>query len=55
VLRDGQPVAVTVVTGLSDDNFTEIVKGDLNPGDQVISAESGNQVSGRSSLPRPRL
>ena len=55
VLRDGQPVAVTVVTGLSDDNFTEIVKGDLNPGDQVISAESGNQVSGRSSLPPPRL
>ena len=27
-----QPVAVTVVPGLSDDNFTEIVKGDLQPG-----------------------
>ena len=55
VLRDGQPVAVTVVTGLSDDNFTEIVKGDLNPGDQVISAESRGKASAQSGLPPPRL
>jgi HlyD family secretion protein len=55
VLRDGQPVAVAVDTGLSDDNFTEIVKGDLKPGDQVISAESGGHVSGQSGLPPPRL
>jgi len=55
VLRDGQPVAVTVVTGLTDDNFTEIVKGDLNPGDQVISAESRGEASAQSGLPPPRL
>jgi HlyD family secretion protein len=55
VLRDGQPVAVTVLTGLSDDNFTEIVKGDLNPGDQVISAESRGEASAQSGLPPPRL
>jgi HlyD family secretion protein len=55
VLRDGQPVAVAVDTGLSDDNFTEIVKRDLKPGDQVISAESGGHVSGQSGLPPPRL
>ncbi len=55
VLRDGLPVAVTVVTGLSDDNFTEIVKGDLNPGDQVISAESRGKASAQSGLPPPRL
>ncbi|MDR3421438.1 MAG: efflux RND transporter periplasmic adaptor subunit [Xanthobacteraceae bacterium] len=55
VLRDGQPVAVTVVTGLSDDNFTEIVKGDLQAGDQVISAESSGHASGQSGLPPPRL
>jgi HlyD family secretion protein len=55
VLRDGHPVAVTVVTGLSDDNFTEIVKGDLHPGDQVISAESHGEVSSQSGLPPPRL
>ena len=50
-----EPVAVTVVPGLSDDNFTEIVKGDLNPGDQVITAESRGQAGGQSSLPPPRL
>ena len=55
VLRDGLPVGVTVVTGLSDDNFTEIVKGDLNPGDQVISAESRGKASAQSGLPPPRL
>jgi HlyD family secretion protein len=55
VLRDGQPVAVTVVPGLSDDNFTEIVKGDLNPADQVITAESRGQAGGQSNLPPPRL
>jgi len=55
VLRNGRPVAVTVVPGLSDDNFTEIVKGDLNPADQVITAESRGQAGGQSNLPPPRL
>jgi len=45
-LRGGRPVAVTVVPGLSDDNFTEIVGGDLRPGDLVIISESRGQVSG---------
>ena len=36
LLRDGQPVAVPVVTGLDDDTNTEIVKGDVRPGDAVI-------------------
>ncbi len=55
VLRAGRPVAVAVVTELSDDNFTEIVKGDLNPGDQVVTAESSAQTRGQSSLPPPHL
>ena len=54
VLRDGRPAAVTVVPGLSDDNFTEIVKGDLNTGDRVITTESVGAVSGQPSLPPPR-
>jgi HlyD family secretion protein len=40
VLRDGRPVAVAVVAGLTDDNFTEIVSGDLHPGDRVVTAEA---------------
>jgi HlyD family secretion protein len=55
VLRDGRPVAVAVVPGLSDDNFTEIVSGDLKPGDAVITAESGAPVSGQAGVPLPRL
>ncbi|MGO9392293.1 efflux RND transporter periplasmic adaptor subunit [Rhodoblastus sp.] len=39
VLRDGQPVAVDVVVGLDDENFTEIVQGDLHDGDKIIVGE----------------
>jgi HlyD family secretion protein len=49
VLRGGKPEAVDVVTGLSDDNFTEITGGDLKPGDAVISAEGDI-----SAAPAPR-
>ncbi|HTV33826.1 MAG TPA: efflux RND transporter periplasmic adaptor subunit [Methylocella sp.] len=39
VLRDGTPAAVSVVPGLDDDSFTEIVEGDLRPGDLIIIGE----------------
>ncbi len=39
VLRDGQPDTVAVVAGLDDDSFTEIVSGDVKPGDLVVTAE----------------
>ena len=54
VLRNGQPLAVPVVTGLDDGNYTEIVQGDLHEGDQVITAETG-PAGNQSSLPAPRL
>lgn len=38
VLRDGQPAPVPVEIGLSDDSYTEIVKGAVAEGDQVIVA-----------------
>jgi HlyD family secretion protein len=53
VLRDGQPVAVPVTTGLDDDSFTEIVKGELKPDDRVIVAEQRSADS--SATPRPRF
>ena len=55
VLRDGQPVAVSVVSGLSDDNFTEIAAGDLHSGDQVITSERRAGVTAQQGLPPPRL
>jgi HlyD family secretion protein len=53
VLRDGQPVAVAVTTGLDDDSFTEIVKGELKPDDRVIVAEQRSADS--SATPQPRF
>jgi len=54
VLRDGRPWATLVVTGLSDDNYTEIVSGDVQAGDQVIIAESSGSATNQPSLPQPR-
>ncbi len=55
VLRDGTPAPVQVTVGLDDDDFTEIVQGDLKPNDRVIVAEQRNSTKARSSVPRPRL
>ena len=61
VLRDGAPVAVPVAVGLDDGNFTEIVTGDLHPGDAVVTAEQSasaaaalcrSRASERRSMPR---
>jgi len=53
VLRYGQPAAVAVVTGLDDDSFTEIVGGELKPGDLVITAEQS--ASSRAATPHLQL
>jgi HlyD family secretion protein len=39
VLRDKSPTPVIVVPGLDDDSYTEIVKGDLHAGDEIIVGE----------------
>jgi HlyD family secretion protein len=55
VLRDGAPAPVQVTVGLDDDDFTEIVQGDLKPGETVIVAEQRNSANARSGVPPPRL
>jgi HlyD family secretion protein len=55
VLRDGTPSPVQVTGGLDDDEFTEIVQGDLKVDDKVIIAERQNSANGRSAVPQPRL
>ncbi|HUH85932.1 MAG TPA: efflux RND transporter periplasmic adaptor subunit [Stellaceae bacterium] len=52
VLRDGRPTPVAVETGLDDENFTEILKGDLRPGDAVITGEERGQSGGAQAAPR---
>jgi HlyD family secretion protein len=54
VLRDGKPVAVAVQLGLDDDTNTEILSGDLKPGDAVIIAEQHGAASHAAVTP-PRL
>ena len=55
VLRDGEPVAVPVIGGLDDDSFTEIVTGELKPGDKVIVAEQRTTGGAQTAVPRPRF
>ena len=55
VLREGQPQAVSIAPGLDDENFTEIVSGDIRPDDQVIVAEDTGTGSDQPRIPLPRL
>ena len=51
ILRNDLPTAVPVVVGLDDNSFTQIVSGDLKPGDQVITDDQ-NAASDRVTVPR---
>jgi HlyD family secretion protein len=45
--KNGTPVPVEIITGISDGSFTEIVRGDLKTGQEVIAGT--NQSERRSS------
>ena len=50
VMRDGRPTRVMIATGLDDDTYTEILKGDLKEGDRVIVSErTGTTSTSRKS------
>ncbi|HEX5337464.1 MAG TPA: efflux RND transporter periplasmic adaptor subunit [Gallionella sp.] len=51
VLRDGKPAPVAVTLGITDNRNTEIVGGELKPGDQLIvgDAQTAANSSGASS------
>ncbi len=58
VLRDGKPVRVPVVTGLEDDTYTEIAKGELAVDDPVVITErvdKGSSSSPGGNQTGPRL
>ena len=55
ILRDGKATPLLVVPGLDDDNFTEIVSGDLKVGDQVIVAATNAAKGSTSTVAAPRL
>ncbi|MBA3821885.1 MAG: hypothetical protein H0X17_23580, partial [Deltaproteobacteria bacterium] len=49
-LEDGQPTMVLVKPGLSDGSATEMLEGDLEPGDQLIT-----EISGVAAAPNRRV
>jgi HlyD family secretion protein len=53
VLRAGQPVAVSVRTGLSDGTTIEIVDGDLSPGDAIIVGDGSAPAAADPGQSRP--
>ena len=55
VLRSGRPTAVPVTTGLDDDTQSEIVHGELKPGDELVISEQSGSGSAASRLPFFRL
>ena len=57
LLRNGRPEPIEVVTGLDDGSFTEIVSGNVQPGDPVVTGEDGGgQGSAQARRPlQPRL
>jgi len=53
VLRDGQPLQVSLKIGLDDDNYAEVIEGDIHAGDRVITSEQ--RTRGTSGASQPRL
>jgi HlyD family secretion protein len=53
VLKEGKGVPVRVTLGLSDGNFTEVVAGELRPGDQVITELVTPGASAHPTTGRP--
>jgi hypothetical protein len=41
--------------GIDDDNVTEIVEGDLHPGDHVVLAEERDAKGSQPGRPLPRF
>ncbi|MBX3616099.1 efflux RND transporter periplasmic adaptor subunit [Nitrosomonas sp.] len=50
VLKENTPLPVNIVTGISDGNFTEIISGEINPGDQVIISEAVDKKESESKF-----
>jgi HlyD family secretion protein len=53
---DGKPKAVAIVTGASDGSYSELLQGDLQPGQEVLTGQTGaTQRSTGGQAPRLRL
>jgi HlyD family secretion protein len=51
---DGKPTPVSIVLGITDGSFSEVMSGDLKEGGEVIVEEtSAKKTSSQSSSPQP--
>ncbi len=55
VLRDGEPVQVSVRTGATDGSYTEIMGGGLKEGDQVITGGGPRRTDARAQQQAQRM
>ncbi|BDG01143.1 efflux RND transporter periplasmic adaptor subunit [Anaeromyxobacter oryzae] len=58
VLRGGKPVELRIRTGISDGTMTEVIQGDLQPGDACVvdaSGGAGGRPAGATGGRGPRL
>lgn len=55
VLREGKELAVPVTLGLSDGSFTEVLSGDLKPGDRVITERLGGATAAPGGRRAPSM
>lgn len=55
VLENNQPKPVGVTLGLSDGNFSEIVKGDLRTGQEIVTDSLNKKGSSTTQRPPPRF
>lgn len=55
VLKKDEPVAVTVKLGITDNRNTEILSGDLQTGDQVVTSDNQATSSAPGSPGAPRM
>jgi len=55
LLENGKPSPVRVTTGLSDGNYTEIIEGQIQSGQEIITDNLSGKKGSSGSSPTPRL
>ena len=50
---EGKPVSVSIILGITDGTFSEVVSGDLNEGTDLIVEETSKQKSQTTNAPLP--
>ncbi|MBX9895179.1 MAG: efflux RND transporter periplasmic adaptor subunit [Nitrosomonas sp.] len=50
ILKENKPSLINVVTGISDGNHTEIISGEINPGDPIIISEAVDKKESESKF-----